>query len=88
MVLSITLRNDNVQEFDTRWDEILLSMTRIPSDDILESLYKLRICESEQLRTVLELYNMEIHQKIWMPNDQRLKTMVKKEKSETSTAKF
>ena len=27
---SITLRDDNVQEFDTRWDEILLSMTRIP----------------------------------------------------------
>ena len=36
---SITLRNDNVQEFDTRWDEIPLSMTKIPSDDILESLY-------------------------------------------------
>ena len=35
---SITLRNDNVQDFDTRWDEILLSMTKIPSDDILESL--------------------------------------------------
>ena len=23
-------------EFDTRWDEFLLSMTKIPSDDILE----------------------------------------------------
>ena len=49
---SITLRNDNVQEFDTRWDEILLSMTKIPSDDILESLYKLRIRESDQFTTV------------------------------------
>ena len=38
----ITLRNDDVQEFDTRWDENLLSMTKIPSDDVLESLYKLR----------------------------------------------
>ena len=27
---SITLRHDNVQEFDARWDEILLSMTKIP----------------------------------------------------------
>ena len=35
-------------------------MTQIPSDDILESLYKLRIRESEKLKTVLELYNMEI----------------------------
>ena len=51
----ITLHNDNVQEFDTRWDENLFSMTKIPPDDILESLYKLRIRESDQLKTVLEL---------------------------------
>ena len=44
-------------------DEILLSMTKVPSDDILESLYKLRIRESEQLKTILE-----IHQKVSMPN--------------------
>ena len=37
---TITFRNGDVQEFGTRWDEILLSMTKIPSDDILESLYK------------------------------------------------
>ena len=53
-------------------------MTKIPTDDILESLYKLRIRESTQLETVLELYDMEIHQKILMPNYQRLKTMVKR----------
>ena len=35
--LSITIvMMINVQEFDTRWNEILLSMTKIPSDDILE----------------------------------------------------
>ena len=38
-------------------------MTQIPSDDILEGWYKLRIRESEKLKTVLELYNMEIHHK-------------------------
>ena len=37
--------------------KILLSMTQIPSDEILESLYKLRIRESENLKTVLELYD-------------------------------
>ena len=30
-VLTITLRNDDVQEFDTRRDEIILSMTKIPT---------------------------------------------------------
>ena len=61
---STTLRNDDVQEFDTRWDEILLSMTKIPLDDILESLCKLRIRESDQLRNLLELCDMEIHEKM------------------------
>ena len=50
----MTLRNDDVQEFDTRWDDNLLSKTIIPSDDILESLYKLRIRGSAQLKAVLE----------------------------------
>ena len=38
-LLSVTLRADNVQEFDSRWDEVLLSMSKIPFDDVLESLY-------------------------------------------------
>ena len=53
-------------------------MTQIPSDDILEGLYKLRIRESEHLKTVLELYNMEIHQKKVGLEYHRLKTMVKR----------
>ena len=53
-------------------------MTKIPPDDILESSYKFRIRESDQLKTVLELFDMEIHQKISMPDYQKLKTMVKR----------
>ena len=53
-------------------------MTKIPSDDILENLYKLRTRESGKLKTVLELYNMEIHQKKAGPDFYRLKTMVKR----------
>ena len=77
-LFSITLRNDNVQDFDPRRDEILLSMTKIPSDDVLESLYKLRRRESDQLKTVSELYDMDIHQKISMPNYLKLKMMVQR----------
>ena len=58
---TIAHRNDDLQEFDSKWDGILLSMTKIPSDDISEGLYKLRIRESEKLKTVLELYDLEIH---------------------------
>ena len=77
-LFTIVLRNDDIQEFDSKWDETLLSMTQIPSDDILESLYKLRIRESEKLKTVLELYNLEIHQKKAGTDYHRLKTMVKR----------
>ena len=53
-------------------------MSKVPSDGILESLCKMRIRESDQLKTVLELYGMEVHQKISMLNYQKLKTMVKR----------
>ena len=77
-LFTISLRNDDIQEFDSKWDGILLSMTKIPPDDILEGLYKLRIRESEKLKTVLELYDLETHQKKLGPDYHRLKTMVKR----------
>ena len=39
-LFTIVLRNDDIQEFDSKCDGILLSMTKIPHDDILEGLYK------------------------------------------------
>ena len=53
-----------------------MSTTKFPPDDILESLYKLRIRESDQRKTVPKLYNLEIHQKEAKPDYQRLKAMV------------
>ena len=46
--------------------------------DILEELYKLRIRESEKLKTVLELSDLETHQKKLGPDYHRLKTMLKR----------
>ena len=77
-LFTIVLRNDDNQEFDSKLDGILLTITKIPSDDILEGLYTLRKRESEKLKTVLELYNVEIHQKKLGPDYHRLKTMVKR----------
>ena len=77
-LFTISLRNDDIQVFDSKWDGIPLSMTQIPSDDILEGLYKSRIRESEKLKTVLELYDLETHQKKLRPDYHRLKAMVKR----------
>ena len=52
-LFSVTLHDLCIQEFDTRWDEILPSMSKIPSDDVLERLYKLRIREFDQLKNCI-----------------------------------
>ena len=54
-VVTIGLRNDSIQEFDSKWDGILLSLTKILPATILEGLYKLRIRVSQKFKTVLEL---------------------------------
>ena len=84
-LFTIVLRNNDIQEFDSKWDEILLSMTKIQSDDILEGLNKLRIRESDKLKTVLELYDLETHQKKLGPDYHRLKNYGEKKYRAEST---
>ena len=71
----ITLDGDDFQDFDTRWDEGLLSNQsgtfRRRAGKVLK---KMRIRESDQRRNVLAEYEQEIGQNLW----QKLKTMVKR----------
>ena len=90
-LFSATFHDDNNQEFETRWDEVLFSMSKIPSDDVLEIVYKLRIRESHQhKKAVLKLYDMSPrNSKTLMPNYQKWTTTVKEEsRSETSITKL
>ena len=72
------LRNDNHQKFDTRFDEIFIVNGAIHHLMTSWRVYKIRKRESEKLKTVLALYNLEIHQKKAKPDCHRLKTMVKR----------
>ena len=63
-LITIVLRNDDIQEFDSKCDGVL-SISKIPPDDILEGLYKLRIRASEKIKTVLELYNMGVQRAVF-----------------------
>ena len=38
--VSVTLQNDVVQDFDVRWYHAFISVSEMPSDPILEGLYK------------------------------------------------
>ena len=55
--MNITLKGDNVQGFDAKWDEVLLSMKDAPKDDMLESMCKTTLRDSEQLKTTFALCN-------------------------------
>ena len=75
-LVSMTLQSDDVQDFDVRWDHALLTVSEMPSHPILEGLYKSRLQNSAQLRTVMSLYDQEARND-GTPNDQQLKTAVK-----------
>ena len=71
-LLSITVHGDDIQDSDTRWDQAPFSTIEFHNDKILESLYKMRIRASDQLRTVLAMYEQEITQDRSTPSDQKL----------------
>ena len=55
----------------------MLSIKEVPSDDILQSLYKMRMRESDQLTTVLAKIRTRNNPNLMQPNHQKLK-MVKR----------
>ena len=70
------LQNDDVQDFDVRWDQALLPASDMPSD-ILEGLYKSKLQDSVQLQTVLALYDQETVRNNGQTIYLQLKTSVK-----------
>ena len=77
-LFSISFRGDDVQGFDTRWDEVSLLIHLVPSDDLLESLYEMRIRGSDQVNTVLDVYEQDVEQDNSQLGYLKLKTVVKK----------
>ena len=76
-LFTVSLQDDDVQEFDVRWDHALLSVSEMPSDPILEGLFKSNLQNSVQLRTAMALYDQEVARNNGTPNYQQLKTAVK-----------
>ena len=51
-------KKDVVQGFDTRWDEVQLSINDMPSNEILESLYRMRIEQKDMAPSYPKLKTM------------------------------
>ena len=77
-LFNVSLGGDDIQDFDARWDQALLSASEMPKENVLENLYTMTIRESVQLQTVLAMYEQEIDRDRAMPSCQRLKTMVRR----------
>ena len=60
MLLSIILENDDIQDFDLRWEQALLLTSDPPSDKVLEGLYVSILQDSSQAPTIMPQYNQEI----------------------------
>ena len=76
-LFSIRLQNDDVQDFDVRWDQALLTANDMPSDVILEGLNKSKLQDSVQLQTVLALCDQETGRNNGQTSYLRLKASVK-----------
>ena len=53
------LQDDDVQDIDVRWDQALLAASEIPTEMILEGLYKSKLQDSVQLQIVLAMFEKE-----------------------------
>ena len=72
-----SLQNDDVQDFDVRWDRALLSACDMPTEMVMEGFFKSKLQDSVQLQTVLALYDLETVRNNGQSSNSRLKTPVK-----------
>ena len=77
-LFNVRLPNDDVQDFDTRWDQALLSASELPTEMVLEDLYKSKLRDSVQLQTTLAVYEQEIVRNSEQPNPSKLKIAVRR----------
>ena len=75
---SITLHDMNDQDFDTRWNEILLSIIEVRNDKIIKSFYKVRTVGSVHPQKILIMIQFEIIQERSRSSYQKLRIMLKR----------
>ena len=59
-LFNVSLQEDDLQDFDTRWDQTLFSASKRQEANVLETLYKFKIRDTVQLQTVLAMYDQGI----------------------------
>ena len=79
----VRLQNDDVQDFDTRWDQALQAAGEIVTEMVLEGQYRSKLQDSVLLQTVLALCEQENIRNNEQPSCSRLKTSERRHIDET-----
>ena len=77
-LFNICLHDDDLQDFDTRLDQVLLKTSEIPEENVLEGLYKMKLQGSAQHQTVLAVYDQGMNRDRVSQSYQRLRTLVRR----------
>ena len=75
-LFSIRLYNDDIQDFDQRWEQAVLLTSDPRADKILEGLYKSKLQDPSQLQSMMALYKQEILRRGGEPDYHRLRMCV------------
>ena len=86
-LFNVRLQNDNVRDFDVRWDQALLSASETPTEAVLEGLYKSKLQDFVQLQTALALYDQETVRNNGQLSSTRFETSVRLHIDEKMSAK-
>ena len=76
-------QDDDVQDFDTRWDQALSAASETPTETVVEGLYKSKLKDSVRRQTELAMYEQENVRSNEPPNFSRLKTIGRRHVDET-----
>ena len=61
--MQLSLKGDNVRAFVNDWDYTLSGLKHVPSEDILESMFRKQTEGSHQMKETLALHNLGITQR-------------------------
>ena len=78
-LFSICLHDDDLQDFDTRLDQVQLTTSEIPDENVLEGLYKMKMQGSAQHQTALAVYDQGMNRDRVLHSYQRLRTLVRRQ---------
>ena len=72
----VHLVNDNLQDFQNKWESTLQGLRERPNDRILEWLYRKQVGECQHFKMILQLYDQDVHFNGHEASYQRLFSMV------------